>query len=169
MSRTLVPLREQRYPHIAVKAMGRRPRSCRWYGGSRFVRPSFLPMRQSPLCVLIVGDDPTVVQLIDRILKKTSWKCRTDCASNSSELIRILHRLRPDIVVLDLDLSEESSLLLYRDIHESDWNPKILCVNGNSTGEIQTRILNSGASAILTKPFKAHALVEKIQNLFPWL
>jgi two-component system OmpR family response regulator len=116
--------------------------------------------RRSPTC-LVVEDDSTLRQLVTNYLE--DHNIRAVSASRRDEVIGLLARSEPDLVVLDLRLGQEDGLDLLREIRSQSDVP-IIITTGHRRDEIDRVVgLELGADDYITKPFGLRELLARIR------
>jgi two-component system KDP operon response regulator KdpE len=111
-----------------------------------------------PTKVLIIEDDPSIVDLIRSNLVMRGFDT---VVSDGGEVIKLLDAERPDMVLLDLTLPGADGFELCREIRER--SPVAMIVVSARGGE-QDKVtaLNMGADDYLTKPFGIEELLARI-------
>lgn len=116
-----------------------------------------------PLTVLLVDDDPRVLEAFRRGLEavRPCWRVLT---ADSIEAARRLLRRHPvDALVADVCLPSGSGVMLCREVKRT-LNLPVLLVSGVYTESFQAALgLNLGADDYLTKPVSPHMLAARIQ------
>jgi DNA-binding response OmpR family regulator len=116
--------------------------------------------RKSATC-LVVEDDGTMLHLVTNYLEDHG--IRAVSASRRDEVITLLTRSQPDLVVLDLRLGKEDGLDLLREIRSHSDIPVII-TTGHRRDEIDRVIgLELGADDYITKPFGLRELLARIR------
>ncbi len=118
-------------------------------------------MDPKPHHLFVVEDDAATRDMIGAYLEKQGLAV-TSMAS-AEDLMRRIHRLRPDLVVLDVNLPGESGLEACRRLRaQGDRVPVILL--SSRTEEIDRVLgLELGADDYLAKPFSARELLARIR------
>ena len=112
-----------------------------------------------PTKVLIVEDDPNIVDLIRSNLAVRGFDTVV-CAG--SKVLTLLDTEQPDMVLLDLMLPEADGFELCRQIRE--WSPVAIIVVSARGGERdKVTALNMGADDYMTKPFGIDELLARIR------
>lgn len=117
--------------------------------------------RGAPLHLFVVEDDGALRDMLVSYLQRQNFDV-TPMAS-AEELLRRMHRLRPDLIVLDVGLPGESGLQACRQLRaEGDQVPIILLT---ARSEEVDRIvgLEMGADDYMSKPFSARELVARMR------
>jgi DNA-binding response OmpR family regulator len=112
--------------------------------------------------VLVVDDDPKIVALVRAYLVRAGFDVVT--AGDGRDALRLIHEVRPRLVVLDLMLPELDGLAVTREARrESDVHILMLTALGSVTDRI--RGLGLGADDYLAKPFAPSELVARVQAI----
>lgn len=104
----------------------------------------------TPVKLLIVDDDPFVLDMLSSILAATGYNIQT--AENGKEAFLILQE-QPDIglVISDMNMEEMSGLELIRQIRDTGADLPIIILTVNENVTIAIEALKSGASDYLLK------------------
>jgi two-component system, OmpR family, KDP operon response regulator KdpE len=109
--------------------------------------------------VLVVEDDRNIVDLIrSNLLARGHYVI---VSPDGSDLLALLERHEPDIVLLDLMLPELDGFELCRQVRERS-NVGILVISARRSETDKVRALNLGADDYLTKPFGIEELLARI-------
>lgn len=110
--------------------------------------------------VLAVDDDANLQAVLRHYLEQEGYQFLS--ALNGKELLQNLESARPDIILLDLTLPDNSGLALLSMIHNKS-KAAVIVVSGK--GEPVDRIvgLEMGADDYLTKPFEMRELSARIK------
>ena len=112
--------------------------------------------------VLVVDDEPAIVEVLQRYLSAQGFKVST--AENGAALRDVLAKESIDLVLLDLGLPGEDGLALMRWLRETS-SVAVIVVSGR--GEQVDRIvgLEVGADDYVTKPFDLRELAARIRSV----
>jgi two-component system, OmpR family, KDP operon response regulator KdpE len=110
--------------------------------------------------VLLVEDDPTILRLLDTQLSARGWL--VSVATGAREALAAVTTNTPDIVLLDIGLSEGDGLSVCRSLREWSSVP-ILIVTAADSPRIKVAALEMGADDYLTKPFHTGELVARMR------
>ena len=119
------------------------------------------------LTVLIVDDEPAIVQLV-RITLEIA-RVRVLEASDGTTAIERAIALRPDLILLDVDLPDLSGLDVCRRLkgEEAMALTKIVMLTAAAQQDDVARGLAAGADQYLTKPFSPVRLLTLVEQLAP--
>jgi phosphate regulon transcriptional regulator PhoB len=113
--------------------------------------------------ILIVDDEPDIVDLVSYNLKKDGFRVTT--ASDGEEALDKIRKNKFDLVVLDLMLPNIQGGELCRIMKNDPKTAEIPIIMLTAKGEEMDRVigLESGADDYMTKPFSVRELVARIR------
>jgi DNA-binding response OmpR family regulator len=111
--------------------------------------------------VLVVDDEPTIVEVVARYLERAGY--RTRIAGDGLEAIEVAASQRPDLVVLDLMLPGLDGLEVMRRLREHG-RERLGVILLTAKGEEADRVigLRLGADDYVVKPFSPTELVARV-------
>jgi two-component system, OmpR family, KDP operon response regulator KdpE len=112
--------------------------------------------------VLVIDDDPCVRGALKRVFTRAGHACLS--ASAAGEGIEYAKVLRPDAIVLDIDLPDGDGrdvVALLRGDPETSHVP-VLIISGNVDHYRRMTALDAGADDVMEKPFDAAMLERKV-------
>lgn len=117
--------------------------------------------------VLVVDDDPQIVELILDALRRTRTAPKLEAAFDGYEGILKVGTFRPHLLVLDLRMPGLDGLEVCRRIksNPATRTTKILAVTAFPQDFAKAAALEAGADAFLTKPFTLRALKAHVRRL----
>ncbi|MGB8213050.1 MAG: response regulator transcription factor [Anaerolineales bacterium] len=113
--------------------------------------------------ILIVDDEPKIVQLVRDYLERASFRVLT--APNGRTALTLAHSEKPDLIILDLGLPEMDGLDVTRTLRK-DSNVPILMLTARSEETDKLIGLELGADDYITKPFSPRELVARVRVIF---
>jgi two-component system, NarL family, invasion response regulator UvrY len=114
---------------------------------------------------ILLVDDHVVVRAGVRRLLSTEVDVSILEAESSQEALDICRRERPDLVVLDLNLSGSSGLELLRRLVQLDKAAKVLVLSMHSEPVYAARALQSGARGYISKSAGAEEFVDAVRQV----
>jgi CheY-like chemotaxis protein len=111
--------------------------------------------------LLIVDDEPGIVEVLKEILGKSGYSVETAC--NGTEALARLASQPYDLVLSDLCMPEMGGEKLYRVLSERfpHLRQRVVFVTGDTVSPASRRFLVETGAPWLSKPFKIHE-IEKI-------
>lgn len=128
------------------------------------------PLEEAPVSrkrMLIVDDDPALVQMLSRFFGK-AYEYEVATAADGFEAGIQITKFRPELVVLDLMMPHLDGFAVCKKIKSAPETRdiRILVITGYATGENVQRALECGADCCLAKPFQMDELKKKVDELF---
>lgn len=120
-----------------------------------------LSKQQEPR-VLIVDDDPDVLATYTRVLSDADFA--TEHLDSAEALVPTLEELRPDVLILDVNLPRVSGIDVCRALRNSDrWELlPILIVTAQLDVDTRLRAFRAGASDVVGKPILPEELLARV-------
>ncbi|HSM54800.1 MAG TPA: response regulator transcription factor [Candidatus Sulfomarinibacteraceae bacterium] len=112
--------------------------------------------------VLIVDDEPSVVEVVTLYLKREGFSVRQ--AHDGVEALAALEKRMPDLIVLDLMLPHVDGLEIMRRVRAgSDRNVPVIMLTARGQETDRIYGLELGADDYVTKPFSPAELVARVK------
>ena len=120
--------------------------------------------RPQPL-VLIVDDSQDVRELYTEYLHYTGFRVLT--ASDGEGALEVAHRIRPDVIVLDLSMPRLDGINATSRLRQDrrTYRIPVILLTGYPARAIERGALEAGANAFLTKPCLPEDLEAQIRRL----
>ena len=134
--------------------------SCTARSQVAIVRPHLPPSIASMKTVLVVDDEPKIVELARDYLEHAGFAVVS--ASDGTAALATARSSRPDLVVLDLGLPELDGLDVARALRRDSTVP-IVMLTGRGDEADKIAGLEIGADDYVTKPFSPKELVARIR------
>ena len=109
--------------------------------------------------VLIIDDEKDICFLISEILKDEKYN--TSIALNSDEAISKFNEIKPDLVILDVWLSNSKldGIEILKKFKSINSNIPIIIISGHGTVDLAVKSIKNGAYDFLEKPFNSDKLI----------
>lgn len=122
-------------------------------------------MKTKKFKILLVDDEPDIVEIISYSLKNANYDVYS--ASNGLEAIKVAKSIKPDLIILDVMMPEMDGIEACEIIREDQVIGKTLITFLSARGEDYSQIaaLNAGADDYITKPIKPKVLLSKVKSL----
>ena len=124
----------------------------------RFSSP---PVR--PPQILLVEDDAMLLEVLAEALRREGYSFET--ARNGDEAIEKAYRLKPDAVLLDIDLPGQSGYLVAAKLKVAKPSPKVLFLTAMPRGQSDRIATFLRVDGILHKPFAVRKLLGTVETL----
>jgi DNA-binding NarL/FixJ family response regulator len=119
-----------------------------------------------PISIAIVEDDGGVRASLTGIIQRTpDCRCVGDFGS-AEEALRKLPALRPDVILMDINLPEMSGVECVRQLSQLLPTTRILMLTVQEDPDSIFNSLAAGASGYLLKPVRAAELVTAVKDVF---
>ncbi len=122
------------------------------------------------ISVLLVDDHHSVLWGLGRLIETAGPQMRVaDSVTCARDALAAVKKHAPDVVLLDLDLGEESGLDL---ISQVSADSQVLIFTGSRDVEMHQRAMLAGARGILSKAERAEVILKAIARVHagePWL
>jgi len=112
--------------------------------------------------VLVIDNDVSLTEILKATLEPEAFEVHT--AHEVEEGINAIHRLNPDVIVLDLHLPEKDGWQVCRDIRAFSKIP-ILILSVLNNPDAIAQALDEGADDYLIKPVPSGVLIAHLKNL----
>lgn len=114
--------------------------------------------------MLIVDDSPTVVEHVSKLLVQNGFE--TSSAATAEQGIARARELRPDLILMDVVFPGMSGFQATRRINRDPATARIPVIILSVRNMDSDRVwgLRQGAREYLTKPCKAHELIEAVRR-----
>ena len=112
--------------------------------------------------VLTIDDDPSMTDLLTLLLKTHGLDAYI--ANSGEEGLQMIHKVSPDVVILDLMMSGMDGWQVCRQVRSFSVVP-ILILSALDTPGLVARALDGGADDYLVKPVPSGILVAHLNNL----
>ena len=106
--------------------------------------------------VLIVDDEPDMVENCARILRREGYECLT--ANDGRRALEIVESGRPDLLLTDLKMPELDGMALLRRAHEMDPALPVIMITAFASIESAVEAVKEGAFDYLPKTFSVDQL-----------
>jgi EAL domain-containing protein (putative c-di-GMP-specific phosphodiesterase class I)/CheY-like chemotaxis protein len=117
--------------------------------------------------IFVVDDEPSIVALISSILRRAGLARVSDFTSPRTAIAAAAHE-QPDLVVLDLHMSEMDGLAAMAALREL-WSPSdfvpVLVLTGDPSRAALKRALRAGANDFAVKPIDRDEFLLRVHNL----
>ncbi|MEU6788566.1 response regulator transcription factor [Nonomuraea angiospora] len=125
---------------------------------SVLLRPDGAPIR-----VLVVDDEPDIVEVLETVLLQEGWRVRA--AGDGMTAVRAAEEFVPDAVVLDVMLPDLDGLEIMRRIRERLPEVCVLFLTARDAVEDRVAGITAGGDDYVTKPFSLDEVLARLNGL----
>jgi two-component system phosphate regulon response regulator OmpR len=118
-------------------------------------------METKPYHLFVVEDDPAMRDMLSSYLEKQGMAVTS--MPSAEDLMRRIHRLRPDLVILDVSLPGESGLQACQRLRSDGDRVPIILLTARTEEIDRVLGLEMGADDYMGKPFSARELLARIR------
>jgi DNA-binding NarL/FixJ family response regulator len=122
-----------------------------------------VPARIEPIRVLLVDDHTLVRAGLKSVLRTCSEICVVGEAADGQQAVALATRVRPEVVVMDLDMPNGDGLTATRMLQQALPDVRVLIVTMYTEQEKLLPVLAAGARGYLSKSAAERELVEAIR------
>ena len=123
-----------------------------------------LPRSEMPsnkLTVLLADDDSLLREMLRAILRDGGYEIAGE-AGNSETALDLCRKLRPGLVLLDINMPGRSGLSALRSIKKDLPDTKVIMISGEPTRAKVEEAEAQGAIGFIVKPFNAGRVLDEI-------
>jgi DNA-binding NarL/FixJ family response regulator len=115
--------------------------------------------------VLLVEDHPVVRRGISMVLARHAGTEIAGEAWNGEDALRLVRELRPDVVLMDLDLPGLSGLEVAEEMHRKHSDARVILLTGHRNGALLRRAQAAGVCAFLPKESAVQEIVDAVSEV----
>ena len=115
--------------------------------------------------ILIVDDEPQIVQLLSQRLRANGYE--TFGAYDSYQCLKMAKEVSPDLILLDIKMPAGGGIMAFNNLKASTYTSviPIIFITANNSDEVKERVMELGADGFFAKPFNSVDLLNKIKTL----
>lgn len=113
--------------------------------------------------ILIVEDSPVDQLLIKRLLVRPEWV--TQIASDGKEAVELIGKVRPDLVITDMQMPIMNGLELVKYVRENDPTLPVVLVTAKGSENTAVEALRNGATSYSPKARLSSDLVATVEHV----
>jgi two-component system nitrogen regulation response regulator GlnG len=114
--------------------------------------------------LLVIDDEPSILHAFQSAFRRPEVEVVT--AATAAAGLKALHDNRPDAVVLDIQLPDQSGLETFRQIHQLDSRIPVIFITGHATTDVAIEAMKLGAFEFLLKPLDLSQLRKLVEKGF---
>lgn len=115
--------------------------------------------------VLVIEDEPNIIEAISFILSRDGWSVATH--SNGHDAVGVVQDAMPDLVILDVMLPGKTGYDILRELRSEDATQGLPVLMLTAKGQVKDREMaeRAGASRFMTKPFSNAEVLDAVREL----
>lgn len=123
------------------------------------------PMNKSELKILLVDDEPDILEIVGYNLKSEGYQVYT--ASNGLDAVKVAKKIIPHLILLDIMMPKMDGIEACEKIRKIKPLENVLISFLTARGEDYSQVagFEAGADDYITKPIKPKVLVSKVKSL----
>ncbi|GII57456.1 DNA-binding response regulator [Planotetraspora thailandica] len=125
--------------------------------------PTMLRPDGTPVRVLVVDDEPDLVEVLSAVLRYEGWSVRT--ASDGLTAVAEAREFRPDAVLLDVMLPDIGGLEVLRRLRAEAPHVCVLFLTAKDAVEDRIAGITAGGDDYVTKPFSLEEVLARLRGL----
>jgi nitrogen regulation protein NR(I) len=114
--------------------------------------------------LLVVDDEPSILYFFRQAFQEPEVTLHT--ASSAAEGLATLKAVSPDVVILDINLSDASGLDTFKQVHDIDPRIPVIFITGHGTTATAIEAMRLGAYEYLLKPLELEQLTGLVHRAF---
>ena len=111
--------------------------------------------------ILIVDDDPDTCTLLDLLFTQKGFN--TSIAYCGHGAIDLVKEKQPDVILLDFTMPDMDGIMTFELLRENSLAP-VIFLTADQSGSLASRVLESGASDYVRKPFHKEELFARVRK-----
>ena len=111
--------------------------------------------------VLVIDDDLMMREMLKLILRSGDYEVVGE-ASNGEDGIVMCSRLKPGLVLMDINMPKMDGLQALEKIHKINPSTKVMMVSADATSDKVIEAVKKGASGFVVKPLSQASVLERI-------
>lgn len=111
--------------------------------------------------VVVVDDDSLMREMLKTILRSEDYPVIGE-ASNGQEAIELCARLKPGLILLDINMPRMDGLQALAEIHKISPATKVLMVSAEATMDRVKEAVKNGASGFVVKPLNPAGVLDRV-------
>lgn len=121
--------------------------------------------RGKPRRVVLIDDDSMMRRMLSLILSSENYQVVGE-ASNGDEGLDVCEQLKPDLVLLDINMPKMNGILALELIMAQNPATKVIMVTVESKKEVVAEAIRRGAAGFVVKPLNPAGVLDRIESCF---
>jgi len=116
---------------------------------------------------VLVDDTPLVLKTVQQLLAREPGIEIVGTSTNGPDALDMVRRLRPDLVITDLNMPGLNGVEIAREIKQKPDAPRVAVFSFEDSGEWRRAAEEAGVDAWCDKRGSVSDLINTVRNLFP--
>lgn len=113
--------------------------------------------------VMIIDDEPIIVEGLQKIVPWEKWNCSVDAvAYNGVEGLELINVIKPDIIISDISMPQMDGLSMIASVKSQSPALEIIILTGYRNFDYARKAINLGVTRFLLKPSKMDEIEEAL-------
>ncbi|CCQ97448.1 putative C4-dicarboxylate response regulator DctR [[Clostridium] ultunense Esp] len=112
--------------------------------------------------ILLVEDDPMVLEINRSMVQKIPGFLITGTANNGVKALQLIPSLKPDLLLLDIFMPEQDGLKTLKKIRQGNPSPDVILITAAEESRFIHEALQNGAFDYIIKPFTYERLKQAL-------
>ena len=113
--------------------------------------------------VLVVDDDSMMREMLKLILRSEEYKIAGE-ASNGHDAVVLSVDLKPDLVLLDINMPKMDGLQALEEIRKANPEAMVMMVSAHATMDKVKEAIDKGAIGFIVKPLNPASVLDRIKR-----
>ena len=114
--------------------------------------------------VVVIDDHPLLVHGVSQLFDLSVDFEMAGSATNAVEALELVSEVKPDLVLLDLNMGEESGVEILREIKKLGAPPKVVVLTVSNAAVDLRAVLQGGADGYLLKDMEPEDILDKLRE-----
>jgi CheY-like chemotaxis protein len=122
---------------------------------------------QGGSCILVIEDNPANMMLVVAVLERAGF--RITQASSAEEARRFVETVRPDVILMDIQLPGQDGLSLTRELkaNPATAHIPIIALTAHAMKGDEVQAIAAGCDAYVAKPIDTHRFAAFVTQFLP--
>lgn len=113
--------------------------------------------------IMVVDDDSLMREMLKAILRSEEYEVVGE-AGNGEDAIALCAKLKPRMVLLDINMPKMSGLQALAAIRQAQPEVKVILISADATMDNVSQAVQNGAVGFVIKPFNAARVLDKVKE-----
>jgi two-component system, NarL family, nitrate/nitrite response regulator NarL len=119
-----------------------------------------------PIRLVLADDHPLILHGLDLFLRREPDFEVLACCQEGNETLRVVHQLRPDILILDLVMPGQSGLAVLREIRAANLPTRVIVLTAAMDEDTLIEAMRLGVSGVVLKEMTVTLLIQCIRKVY---